>query len=166
MSSYSAYESRLTIFVIQLSIYAICILEDKILKNEISSPRPGQRRSTAPFCRGANHRIVLAWPAPKNLTLISRVRGGTALESHTASLLREPDIISMCGLRSLSAPAWFVPRHGPKRGSRIQRLTNDMLRPFRRASLSVVWSSAHPLLSECCLKQHLSGFQSFKAHLR
>jgi len=49
MSSYSAYESRLTIFVIQLSIYAICILEDKILKNDISSPRQASADPQRPF---------------------------------------------------------------------------------------------------------------------
>ena len=97
ISSYSAYEIRLTIFVFQLSIYAFYILEDEILEdeileNEISSLRPGQHRSTVPFAEGPITEVIGLTRA-QELDFISRVRGGTALESHTASLLREPDII-------------------------------------------------------------------------
>ena len=80
-------------FVFQLSIYAFCSLEDEILENEISSLRPGQHRSTAPFAKGPITEVIGLTRA-QELDFISRVRGGTALESHTASLLREPDIIS------------------------------------------------------------------------
>ena len=53
ISSYSAYDRRLTIFVIQLSIYAFCILKDEIqkMRHQVKS-RAGQRRSTAPFQKG------------------------------------------------------------------------------------------------------------------
>ena len=64
----------------------------------------GQRRSTASFEEEPITEVI-GLTRTKNSTVISRARGGTALESHTASLLREPDIISMCGLRSLPAPA-------------------------------------------------------------
>ncbi len=48
----------------------------------------------------------------------------------------------------------------------MQRLTNDMLRPLRRASLSVVLSSAHPMLSEMPPEDSTSQvFRAFKAHL-
>ena len=45
-------------FVFQLSIYAFCSLEDEILENEISSLRPGQRRSTAPFAEGPITEVI------------------------------------------------------------------------------------------------------------
>ena len=58
ISSCSAYERRLTIFVFQLSIYAFCILGDEKPENEISSPRPGQRRSTALFAEGPISEVI------------------------------------------------------------------------------------------------------------
>ena len=49
VSSYSAYDRRLTILVIQLSIYVFCILEDETQENEMSSLRRASADPQRPF---------------------------------------------------------------------------------------------------------------------
>jgi hypothetical protein len=73
---------------------------------------------------------------PKLDCYLSRARGGTALESHTASLLREPDNhLDVWPALAPGTSLILCRVLGPSEDFRIQRLTNDMLRPLRRALL-------------------------------